>query len=435
MKKTFQRTTTLLYTWLLCATALTAQIPISSPVLFASDAVLGEGGEGTVYRLSSNYDGQVIEILITASDNPNIGYPLPYSGLNWIVTPFKNHDPRNGITTYDLLLIQQHILGLEPDANPYRLIAADVNRDGIISISDVLDLRLLILGIYNEFPSGSCYRFVREGYQFEDPQRPTLTPFPEYYKFINVTDAVYAKFIAIQLGDITAAYPDYVQDSLQGADDRSPIALRIADMDLQAGHVYDVPVYMPNRPLLGLQGALEATESITFEVANTDFEDQYTTSKQVMWAWTNPRGEVLDVETPWRTLRVRANTSCRLSDALSLRTTGHLSPEAYTKDERKHPLELQWDNQQTAGWAIGTPQPNPTTADATISITAPAATAATMRLYDAAGRLVQEQNLALQKGYNSITWPASVMTNTGLYNWQLVTADGSIRYNGKLVRM
>ena len=43
----------------------------------------------------------------------------------------------SAVTTFDLVLISRHILGLEALDSPYKMIAADVNMSGTISTSDV----------------------------------------------------------------------------------------------------------------------------------------------------------------------------------------------------------------------------------------------------------------------------------------------------------
>ncbi len=50
---------------------------------------------------------------------------------NLTITPNKDDNPLNGVTTYDLVLMSRHILGLEPLNSPYKMIAADVNKSGI----------------------------------------------------------------------------------------------------------------------------------------------------------------------------------------------------------------------------------------------------------------------------------------------------------------
>lgn len=45
----------------------------------------------------------------------------------YTVTADKNDDVLNGVSTLDLVMIQRHILGLNPLDSPHKLIAADVN--------------------------------------------------------------------------------------------------------------------------------------------------------------------------------------------------------------------------------------------------------------------------------------------------------------------
>ncbi|MEZ4917493.1 MAG: hypothetical protein R2792_00180 [Saprospiraceae bacterium] len=66
--------------------------------------------------------------------------------------PYKNDDPLNGVSTYDLVLISKSILGLEPLSQPWQQTAADINNSGSVTTFDIVEGRKLILGIYSEFP-------------------------------------------------------------------------------------------------------------------------------------------------------------------------------------------------------------------------------------------------------------------------------------------
>jgi hypothetical protein len=68
------------------------------------------------------------------------------------ITPVKDDNPLNGVTTYDLVLISKHILGIEPLGSPYKMIAADANKSNSITTFDIVEIRKLILGIYTELP-------------------------------------------------------------------------------------------------------------------------------------------------------------------------------------------------------------------------------------------------------------------------------------------
>jgi len=79
------------------------------------------------------------------------GFLVCYS-LGDVDDAYELEDWRNGVTQIDLILIQRHILGVEVFENVHNLIAADANRDGRISVIDLLALQSIILGINNNIP-------------------------------------------------------------------------------------------------------------------------------------------------------------------------------------------------------------------------------------------------------------------------------------------
>ena len=60
------------------------------------------------------------------------------------IVPYKNDDPLNGVSTFDLVLINKHILGVELLNSPYKMIAADANKSNYISTFDIVELRKLL---------------------------------------------------------------------------------------------------------------------------------------------------------------------------------------------------------------------------------------------------------------------------------------------------
>mgnify|MGYP000506306671 CR=1 FL=1 len=97
--------------------------------------------------------------------------PPPGSSLR----PSKDGDDTNGVSTLDLILINRHILGVEPLPSPFHLLAADVNLTGSITTLDLIQIRKLILGINTEFPAQESWRFVRED---EGAEGLIHSPFP-----------------------------------------------------------------------------------------------------------------------------------------------------------------------------------------------------------------------------------------------------------------
>ena len=70
------------------------------------------------------------------------------------------------MSTFDLVLISKHILGINTFDSPYKHIAADVNQSGSITAFDLVQLRQLILNITTEFSNNDSWRFVDANHTF-----------------------------------------------------------------------------------------------------------------------------------------------------------------------------------------------------------------------------------------------------------------------------
>jgi hypothetical protein len=127
------------------------------------------------------------------------------AGGDYTVTPAKDIDPLNGVTTFDLVLISRHILGTGLLGSPYKLIAADVNKTGAITTADLVAMRKLILHIADEFPGNSSWRFVAKDFIFTGPENP-FPAFPEVQNVNDVSpDLTGVDFVAVKIGDVNGS--------------------------------------------------------------------------------------------------------------------------------------------------------------------------------------------------------------------------------------
>ncbi len=65
-----------------------------------------------------------------------------------------------GVTTFDMIQIQKHILTTELLSNPYSMIAADVSGNGVISTLDLIKIRKVILTIDDSFSDVPSWRLL-----------------------------------------------------------------------------------------------------------------------------------------------------------------------------------------------------------------------------------------------------------------------------------
>ena len=122
---------------------------------------------------------------------------------NYNVAPFKNNDQikTSGVNVLDVLKMQLHILNTTPLNSPYKLIAADVNGDGVISVFDVILTKRLILGYDTTF-NGKLWAFVDSSANFVNPNNPF--PYASTKTYTNITSPqINQTFIGVKLGDVT----------------------------------------------------------------------------------------------------------------------------------------------------------------------------------------------------------------------------------------
>ncbi len=124
------------------------------------------------------------------------------AGSSGTITPIKDENPLNGVTTYDRVLLTRHYKGTELLGSPYFIIAADVNRDGILNSKDSTEMTRLILGMDENFAHNTSWRFVLYNYDFQSPTSPLGEPFPESYSFSNIQGDHEVNFIPIKIGDL-----------------------------------------------------------------------------------------------------------------------------------------------------------------------------------------------------------------------------------------
>ena len=93
------------------------------------------------------------------------------------MTSQKDDIALNGVSTLDLVLMQKHILGIDPFDSAYKVIASDVDNNEKVTAADLVNLRRIILGIEDEFSNGqSSWRFVKADVTYPNINDPF--PFP-----------------------------------------------------------------------------------------------------------------------------------------------------------------------------------------------------------------------------------------------------------------
>jgi hypothetical protein len=341
---------------------------------------------------------------------------------NSTVTPTKDDNPLNGVTTYDLVLISKHILGIQPLGSPYKMIAADANKSGSITTFDIVELRKLILGIYTALPNNTSWRFVDKAYNFPNPNNPFTAAFPENKDLLNLSaNMTDQDFIGVKIGDVNQSALANVN---QHSEDRTAgtLLFDVADQQVKAGEEITVN-FKATEKVQGYQftmnlSGLEILDVMPGEGMKTEnfgvFTDAITTS------FDGPtQGEF--------SVKFRATKSGKLSNMLGV-SSRITKAEAYNATSDKLDVAFRFNKGNTStisgvGFELYQNQPNPFVDKTFIGFHLPEATTATLTIYDETGKLVYTQKGDFAKGYNSFSIDRALLGNIGVLYYQVETAN------------
>ena len=320
---------------------------------------------------------QLWQLTLQSEATGHYGYHLNTS--NFILQPSYNRAHRNGVSSFDLLLLSRHILGVDTLDSPYLLIAADANKSGSITTFDIVELRKLVLGVYDSLPNNASWRFVDLYYQFTNPTNPFLENFPEFYAnspqpfFITRND-----FIAIKIGDLNLnAVPP---GQLQAAEDRNApiLPVAVADRQVAAGEVFEVNIATP-AAAEALQFSLE---HYGLELLDNTPEAPYTNEHFAHFPEKATLTAAFDLGEPAVfTLRFRAQHEGFLSEMLRF-SDAITHSEAVVQQQVRKPV-LQFES--VGDFSIA---PNPNAGRSVISFRLENPEQVRLRVYDALGRCI-----------------------------------------------
>jgi hypothetical protein len=125
------------------------------------------------------------------------------TGKNYILDFAKTSSILNGLSTFDLLQVQKHILNREILKSPFKMLAADVNNSGSISTSDLISLKRALLGLTTSFEKVPIWQFVPFENGFLNISSPLLGLNLNAFLVQNLQLPILDKdFIGVKAGDI-----------------------------------------------------------------------------------------------------------------------------------------------------------------------------------------------------------------------------------------
>ena len=361
------------------------------------------------------------------------------SGSDLTITPTKTINKLNGLTTADVTRIQRHVANIELLTDPYKIVAADVNKTNSVTSQDASLINQALLG------NPSALNQIKTSWRFVPVSHNLNIPpwgFPENLTLSNVSGSLPNQdFYGIKTGDVVSPFTNPA--NLQG----EGFVLSVQDQSLEAGAQVTV-VFSAAQfdDLAALQFALrfDADKLALADVTplgglplSMDHFGTYELSEGLLkMAWAQPEGMAVQEAAPLfqLTFNVLA-TGGLLSDALQLDDDA-LERHAYTGDLSDSMVQLAFQSTTgTGGQAVQTGlqllqnQPNPFIGTTTISFVLPQGCEAQLRVFDASGRelLAQQKYYPAGKheevleleGANGILW-YELSTPTGVLTRKMI---------------
>ena len=372
-------------------------------------------------QVSLTSPGHVFPQYITAQ-NGRYTFTSLFAGDDYQITPERNDDHRNGVSTLDLVQIQKHLLGKELFTTPYQYIAADANNSESVSAIDLIEIRKLILGLYVEYPNNKSWRFVEKGYPMT-----TEHPWP-FNEAILLPDLaqdsmMHNDFVAIKVGDINfSAKTNATQVKPRNgngvvnlmADNRTVNAGEMVDVAIRSTDFAGIEGYQFTMQANGLEFRGVESGLLTMTDENMGvFGNTLTTSWYKIGGVSATSSDVLF------TLHFQATVAGQLSEMISL-NSGVTEAEAYNTSADIKDLKLTFRGTEVgAEFALYQNEPNPFKGTTQIGYDLPVAGKATLTIFDFSGKVLVVKEQDAVKGYNTITITNKELGAVGVLYYRL----------------
>jgi len=307
---------------------------------------LGMGIENT----NIHFKGQKEATEITLKDG-SYTHVLPEGSYD--IIPSKEDDPINGISTFDLVLIQKHLLNRQLFTNKYQYLAADINLSGTVTAFDLVLLSKLILGREIPFTAQESWIFLPADYIFPEAYTTDFLVSQTIQTSLEIDSGF--NFIGVKRGDVNGSAKVNSNLHLASSRNNKTLPLRTKDIWLEPNKRYTVPFIFSNTDALsGFQLAL-STEDLSLLAINDEpiVESVFNSKENLTWYAPTPQELRLNgiattaLPVAQFALTVQAKRAGYLSELLYL-NQHFFNNEAYTDQLITKDILLSYDRSSIA---------------------------------------------------------------------------------------
>jgi hypothetical protein len=356
-------------------------------------------------------------------------------GNDYTVSPEKNMNYLNGVTTYDLVVLRKHILHINYLDSPYKIIAADANNSGTVTTTDMVELQKLILFVNDELADNNSWRFVDKNYQFQNPDDPLSEVFPEVYNINNLSDDMLdLDFIGIKVGDLNnSAIPNMLVD----LDDRNvneKLTFEVNDQKTEIGKTYKIDFRANDFNEIEayqftVKFDIDALEFVDFERGELSVFQQNFGMTQLKdgiltTSWYDIESQNLDKEAVLFSLIFNAKSEDRISENIMINSS-LTKAEAYSRRGEQLGVTLHFNEKVdvllSAEFTFFQNQPNPFHNSTKIRFQLPTSQLVRLTVMDISGKMLLTKTGFFEEGLNHITIDENDLNTSGTLIYRLET--------------
>ncbi len=383
-------------------------------------------------------DGLAVSGVTVAANTPNLSqdqvtdtsgsyqFIFPTGDDPVTITPKKDGDDSNGVTTADLIIYLGHLIDNSLDGQAHLLISGDINGNGVLGGDDFQILRSLILDEIDELPDVDSWRFARSDYEFmADPVQEILDANLGTSTLPLMTPDIMQDFVAIKMGDA-----DFSRSTTSRSGE--PFVFHVPDQLIEAGQSYLVS-FRANHldKLAGFQFNLaydqnsiaveQPTEITDIRMKRHHFGLRHLDQGHLLASWVNEGWQIDSEEQLVFQLAFTAKRTGRLSDVIAF-SGDRLTSEVYFRDLSRAPLALKLGADKD-NIELGQNYPNPWTEVTAIDVLSAENEMGDFEIRDVSGKLIYHERRPITVGKNQFVIEKNRIGARGLYYYTLTTKD------------
>ncbi len=357
-------------------------------------------------------------------------FPTMETGGQYKVIPEKDKDYLNGVSTSDLIAIQKHILGNQLLSSPYKIIAADVDNSETITALDLIELRKLILGVYDELPDNTSWRMIDAHHDFVDPLQPFINALPEQYHIAQFNENMVVDFVGVKVGDVNNTVVANLYDEVIEKRNEEKFVFDIEEKLYQVGDLITLTLGSEMLDKIeGLQMSLSLdnnrVEMLHYDAHVSDLMDNnfnidafYNGEIRMSWHKTT---ESKDVGNDLFTISMRAKAPIWSSEVFQI-DEKYMNAEAYS-ESGIHDIDFNYtkDSATSEEFVLYQNQPNPWSEMTNVRFYAPHLGDAKVMFYDVDGKVLLSKDIETVIGINELTIYKHELGANGVIYYEVIT--------------